>query len=196
MREYLGGTHPFIGNIGKLERTKEIRIETIIPASRLNLLLSAVRMAHPYEEPAFDIYPLVNKGKSCYIGRIGKLAQPEPARMVLRKIKRALGIQILTYAGPEDIVVEKVALCGGAGASFIGEAAAAGAQLYLTGDVKYHEAQDAVKRGMVIADGGHYGTEVISVPVLAQRLQNAAKERGWQVAFLTDATTKDISGHS
>ena len=172
-----GRDHPFIGNIGKLERTKEIRIETIIPASRLNLLLSAVRMAHPYEEPAFDIYPLVNKGKSCYIGRIGKLAQPEPARMVLRKIKRALGIQILTYAGPEDIVVEKVALCGGAGASFIGEAAAAGAQLYLTGDVKYHEAQDAVKRGMVIADGGHYGTEVISVPVLAQRLQNAAKER-------------------
>lgn len=191
----LAGTHPFIGNIGKLERTKEIRIETIIPASRLNLLLSAVRMAHPYEEPAFDIYPLVNKGKSCYIGRIGKLAQPEPARMVLRKIKRALGIQILTYAGPEDIVVEKVALCGGAGASFIGEAAAAGAQLYLTGDVKYHEAQDAVKRGMVIADGGHYGTEVISVPVLAQRLQNAAKERGWQVAFLTDPTTKDIFGH-
>ena len=100
---------------------------------------------------------------------------------------------LITYAGPEDIVVEKVALCGGAASLSWG--AVAGAQLYLTGDVKYHEAQDAVKRGMVIADGGHYGTEVISVPVLAQRLQNATKERGWQVAFLTDPTTKDIFGH-
>ena len=189
------GTSPFCGEIGELHKESEVRIETILPAFKKAAVIKALLATHPYEEPAFDIYPLVNKGKSCYIGRIGKLAQPEPARMVLRKIKRALGIQILTYAGPEDIVVEKVALCGGAGASFIGEAAAAGAQFYLTGDVKYHEAQDAVKRGMVIADGGHYGTEVISVPVLAQRLQNAAKERGWQVAFLTDPTTKDIFGH-
>ena len=121
--------------------------------------------------------------------------QPETARHVLRKIKRALNLQILTYAGNEDLVVKEVALCGGAGASFIADAAAAGAQLYLTGDVKYHEAQDAVKRGMVIADGGHYGTEIISIPVLAQRLQAAAKERDWQVCFQADPTSKDMFGH-
>ena len=191
----LSGTHPFIGAIGVLEKTPEVKVETIIPASRLNLLLSAVKMAHLYEEPAFDIYPLANQGKSDYLGRIGRLAQPESARMVLRKIKRALGIQILSYAGNEDTLVQKIAVCGGAGASFIREAKAAGAQLYLTGDVKYHEAQDAVKCGLVIADGGHYGTEIISVPVLAQRLQSAFNERGWQVSIVTDPTTRDIFGH-
>ncbi|WP_289001778.1 Nif3-like dinuclear metal center hexameric protein [uncultured Megasphaera sp.] len=189
------GTHPFIGTVGELEKTPEVRIETIIPASRLNLLLSAMKMAHPYEEPAFDIYPVDNEGTAYYCGRIGTLPQPETARHVLRKIKRALNLQILTYAGNEDLVVKEVALCGGAGASFIADAAAAGAQLYLTGDVKYHEAQDAVKRGMVIADGGHYGTEIISIPVLAQRLQAAAKERDWQVCFQADPTSKDMFGH-
>ena len=86
----LAGTHPFIGNIGKLEQTKEIRIETIIPASRLNLLLSAVRMAHPYEEPAFDIYPLVNEGKSQRSGG-SKTGLTEPVRMVSWENQTGLG---------------------------------------------------------------------------------------------------------
>lgn len=189
------GTHPYIGTVGSLEKTREVRIETIIPAQRLHLLLSAVKMVHPYEEPAYDIYPLKNEGKTYSLGRVGTVKQPEPARMVLRKIKRALGIQILTYAGNEDAIIRKIALCGGAGAEFMKEAKAASADLYLTGDVKYHEAQEAVKLGLVIADGGHFGTEIPSVPVLQERLQNVSREHGWSVSFMMDPTSRDIFNH-
>ena len=191
----LSGTHPFIGTPGVLEQTQEVRIETIVPESRLSLVLSAVKLAHPYEEPAIDIYPLVNKGRHYHLGRIGTLPEPETARIFLRKLKRNLGIQILTYAGDEDKVISKVAVCGGSGASFIGAAKKAGAQLYLTGDVKYHEAQEAVKAGLVIADGGHFGTENPSVEILARRLQSTGRERGWDVLWEADNKSRDIFKH-
>ena len=191
----LSGTHPFIGTIGNLERTPEIRIETIVPKNRLSLLLSAIKLAHPYEEPAIDIFPLANKGKEHFLGRVGTLANPETARIVLRKIKRALGIQILSYAGNEDMLIEKIALCGGGGASFIKDAKNAGAQLYLTGDVKYHEAQEAVKLGLVIADGSHFGTEIPSMTILANRLRAAARERNWNVIWDIDPVSHDIFKH-
>lgn len=75
------------------------------------------------------------------------------------------------------------------------EAKAASADLYLTGDVKYHEAQEAVKLGLVIADGGHFGTEIPSVPVLQERLQNVSREHGWSVSFMMDPTSRDIFNH-
>jgi len=191
----LAGTHPFIGAINRLEKTAEIRVETIIPESRLSLVVSAVKMVHPYEEPAFDIYPMVNKGKTYALGRIGSLNEPEEIRIVLRKIKRILHIQILSYAGNESLPIKKIALCGGAGASFLKQAKQAGADLYLTGDVKYHEAQEAVKLGMVIADGGHFGTERPSMVVLLQRLQAASIERNWEVVWKEDSTSCDIFKH-
>lgn len=189
------GTHPYIGTVGSLEKTPEVRIETIIPSSRLHLVLSAMKMVHPYEEPAYDVYPLKNEGKTYSLGRIGTVKQPEPARMMLRKIKRALGLQILTYAGSEDKVIGKIALCGGAGAEFMKDAKGAGADLYLTGDVKYHEAQEGVKMGLVIADGGHFGTEIPSVFILQERLQNVSREHGWSVSFMVDPTSCDIFNH-
>lgn len=191
----LTGTHPFIGEINKLERTGECRIETVIPKSRLALMMSAVRMVHPYEEPSFDIYPLANPGKTYTLGRIGSWPEEEPARIVLRKLKRQLGIQILSYAGNEDTLIHKIAVCGGAGASFLGQAKAAGAELYLTGDVKYHEAQEAVKKGLVIADGGHFGTEIGSMEILTQRLQEAGNKRNWNIEWTKDPTSCDIFKH-
>jgi putative NIF3 family GTP cyclohydrolase 1 type 2 len=91
--------------------------------------------------------------------------------------------------------IKKVALCGGAGASLLKQAKQAGADLYLTGDVKYHEAQEAVKLGIVIADGGHFGTERSSMTVLLQRLQTASIERNWEVAWKEDRTSCDIFKH-
>jgi dinuclear metal center YbgI/SA1388 family protein len=192
----LSGAHPYIGSIGNTEHPAEIRIETTVPEHRLDLVISALKVAHPYEEPAYDIYPLARaEGCQYSLGRIGTLPVAEPARLVLRKIKRLLGIQILSYAGDEDTVVEKIALCSGAGAEFISKAKQAGAQLYLTGDVRYHDAQQAVKEGLVIADGGHYGTEILSMPVLMKRLSSAAAERGWTISWCMDPTSQDVFCH-
>ena len=194
----LAGTHPFIGAINRLEKTAEIRVETIIPESRLSLVVSAVKMVHPYEEPAFDIYPMVNKGKTYALGRIGSLNEPEEIRIVLRKIKRILHIQILSYAGNESLPIKKIALCGGAGASFLKQAKQAGADLYLTGDVKYHavveKAKDLIiswhnKRVIVFCGKGNNGGDgfVIARHILAEGARVFVYVLGKDASYSTEA---------
>lgn len=186
------GTHPFIGTVGKLETTPEERIETIVPQHKLQAAIEAVMAVHPYEEPAYDIYPLANKGHQYAMGRVGTWPTPEPAGIVLQKIKRALKRDVLPFAGNIDAVVTKVALLGGAGAGFMKEAKAAGAQLYLTGDMRYHEAQEAVKLGLVAVDGGHFGTEHLVVSDLQERLRAAGRERKWNMECIGDPTSGDM----
>ncbi len=129
------------------------------------------------------------------LGRIGRYPVPRPAREILSRIKENLNLTVLPFAGDAEQLVDTVALCGGAAAEFMNEASAAGAQLYLTGDVKYHEAQEAVRQGLVIADGGHYGTEIPSIQGLCQRLQTAGQQRGWSVTWTVDPTSCDIFQH-
>lgn len=186
------GTNPYIGTVGQLETTPEERIETIVPQSILADVLKAVVAAHPYEEPAYDIYPMINKGHTFAMGRVGDWPTPEPAGIVLQKIKRTLKRQALSYAGDVDTMVSRVAVLGGAGASLMKEAKAAGAQLYLTGDVKYHDAQEAIKLGLVIVDGGHFGTEVPVVASLCKRLEKASLLKQWGIICLTDPTSSDM----
>lgn len=186
------GTHPFIGTIGTVETTPEERIETIVPQSLLSQVLQAMLAAHPYEEPAYDIYPLANKGHQYAMGRVGDWPTPEPAGIVMQKIKRLLNRTVLPYAGDADTIVSKVALLGGGGAGFMKQAKAAGAQLYLTGDLKYHDAQEAIKLGLVVADGGHFGTESPVVGSLCSRLEEANRKHQWQITCLTDLTSRDM----
>lgn len=186
------GTHPFIGSVGKVETVDEERIETIVPESRLPKVLNAMLAVHPYEEPAYDLYPLKNAGHPFMMGRIGDLPQPQPAMTVLQMIKKVLHRDALAYAGDTNVTVEKVALLGGGGAEFIGLAKQAGAQLYLTGDVKYHDAQEAVRQGIVVADGGHFGTEHPVVAEICRRLSEASEKYGWQIQCATDPTSQDM----
>ena len=186
------GARPFIGTVGKVETVAEVRIETIVPQGRLKETLREVVAAHPSEEPAYDIYPLANEGRRCAMGRVGLWPTPEPAGIVLQKIKRALRRDVLPFVGDVDTMVTKVALLGGAGAGFMKEAKGAGAQLYVTGDIKYHDAQEAVKLGLVAADGGHFGTEYPVVSDLLERLRAAGRERKWNVDCVGDPTSHDM----
>lgn len=187
------GTNPFIGEVGEVTTAKEERIETIVPKSKLSAVLQAMLAVHPYEEPAYDVYPLENKGHLCSMGRIGDWpAGPTKAIDVLHTIKEAFHLDVLPYAGDPNTIVSKVALLGGGGAGFIQLAKDAGADLYLTGDVKYHDAQLAVKLGIVVADGSHYGTEVPVVTDLQQRLQAVSAEKGWDVPVVVDPTKRDF----
>lgn len=186
------GAHPFIGSVGTAETVKEDRIETIVPQAKLDALLKAVLKVHPYEEPAYDIYPLANQGHQYAMGRVGLWPTPEPAGIVLQKIKRVLKRDVLPFAGDADTMVTKVALLGGAGAGFAKLARDAGAQLYLTGDVRYHDAQEAVKLGLVVADGGHFGTEYPVVSDLQERLRAAGREKKWAIECISDPTSRDM----
>ena len=88
-----------------------------------------------------------------------------------------------------------MAVLGGAGSEFASLAKAKGADLYLTGDLKYHEAQDASRLGLLIADGGHFYTERVIVPYLAERLRKAAQEKSWELEVLEDSGAEDIFSH-
>ena len=135
----LTGTHPYIGAVGQLERLTEVRIETIVPAEKLAKVLTAMLAVHPYEEVAYDLYKLANEGKKHYLGRMGELPELVNAMVALKVIKKAIGAVTVKVSGNLNRSVRTIALCGGAGAEFMVLAKEKGADLYITGDVKYHE---------------------------------------------------------
>ena len=177
----LEGTNPFLGEQGKLETADEIRLETIVPAEQANAVVTAMLAAHPYEEAAYDIYPVEQKGKKEGIGRIGELPEAVPFRTFAATLKEKLGLDAIRLVGDGDKLVKKVGLCTGAGSGFIALADAMGCDAYLTGDIKYHEAQEAVEKGLAVVDVTHYASEVLIVPVLQRKIAEAAKENGWAI---------------
>ena len=177
----LEGTDPFLGEQGKLEVADEIRLETIVPSEKVNGVVKAMISAHPYEEAAYDIYAVEQKGKTEGIGRIGELPEAMPFKDFAAMLKEKLGLDAIRLVGDGDKMVKKVGLCTGAGVSFTALAAAKGCDAYLTGDIKYHEAQDAIEKGIGVVDVTHYASEVLIVPVLQRKLTEAAKENGWDI---------------
>lgn len=168
----LEGTNPYIGRQGSLEKVEETRLETILPEEYIPRVLKAMQKAHPYEEVAYDLYPLANEGEKAGLGRVGRLSQPMNLAQFIRLVQAKLGIPLVKYCGDLDTVVEKIALCGGSGASLISQAAFAGAKVYLTADIKYHEAQEALAQGLAIVDGGHFATERPVIAVLGEYLRS------------------------
>ena len=172
----LEGSSPFIGQKGKLEEVAETRIETIIRKADLGKTLEKIMEYHPYEEPAYDIYPLENRADKYGYGRIGDI-EPLTMEELASLTKRLLGISHVRVYGNSTSKISRLALCGGAGSDFIGEAAHKGAQVYITGDIKYHDAQMAHEKGLILIDGSHYGTERIILPVIKNKLDEVAGER-------------------
>ena len=164
---------------------------TILPESRLPQTVEAMLKVPPYEEPAYDIYRLQNRGHQWSMGRIGEWDKPLPGLRALAYVRSRLGLSVLRYSGCTDRMVSTVAVLGGAGAEFAEAARKAGADLYVTGDVKYHEARDIAASGLLLADGGHFATEKGIIPVMAARLNRAAEQQGWDVHFEQDPTASD-----
>lgn len=183
------GTSPFIGETGKLERVQEIRLETIVPAALRNRVIQAMIKAHPYEEVAYDVYPLQNEGASHGFGRIGKLPAPVSLAEFASRVKDALSAAQLKIVGDRDKVIKKVAVCGGAGAALIKPSVFAGADVLVTGDLKYHEAQEAAALGLAVIDAGHDVTEQVVIPVLCDYLEKKIAEAGYEDVSVMPATT-------
>lgn len=188
----MAGSQPFLGSEGKLETTAECRIETVFPAAQQKKIIRALLNVHPYEEPAYDLYPLKNTGTVFSLGRMGELSEPMPLKDFAKKVQQSLPTGVLRYVSAGERLVKKVALCSGSGAEFISKAAFMGADVYLTGDVRYHEAQKARECGMHLIDAGHFGTEMPVVEVLAQYLRQESQRGGWNVEIQTDTDSKDI----
>ena len=174
------------------DATDEAKLECNVPAALLASVLAKVQEI--CGDIHYDVYTLENHGYKEYMGRIGNLPAPMSGKAALSYIKEKLGIPVLRYAGNPNITISRVAVLGGAGNEFAALAKAKGADLYLTGDLKYHEAQDASRLGLLIADGGHFYTERVIVPALAKRLRTYAAEHGWEIEVIEDSRAEDIFG--
>ncbi len=175
--------NPAIGEKGKLESVNEIRLEVLVDAWKLNKVVSALISAHPYEEPAYDIYVLKNKNVNYGEGAIGELEKELPEKEFLNLVAQKLKIPVLRYAKGKSRKIKKVAVCGGTCASLLGVAVASGADAFVTADVKYHEFQDGEGK-ILFVDAGHYETEVTVLDEVKKRLNALFVSRNEKVGVI------------
>jgi dinuclear metal center YbgI/SA1388 family protein len=161
--------NPAVGARGVREVASELKLEFLVHTPNERAVLNAVRAAHPYEEVAFDIFPLVNDHQGVGSGMVGELDVPISEAEFLGMLKKVFGLHMVRHTRPLGRPVQRVALCGGSGAFLIGKAKAHGADAYITGDVKYHEFFDADGR-LLLADIGHYGGEQFTMHLIQRRL--------------------------
>jgi dinuclear metal center YbgI/SA1388 family protein len=167
------GTNPTVGASGRLEETPEVRLETVVPQERVEAVLAALRASHPYEEPAFDLNQLAAPPENIGQGRIGFLQQPTDRREIFERIKRDLQLDHLLIAGPTEGKIETAAVCAGACGEFLSDAIAGGAQLYLTGEMRHHDALRAASAGVTVVCTLHSNSERLALKRLVQRLAAA-----------------------
>lgn len=166
----LEGSDPHIGSKDKLEVVEELKLEFVVEKSKLKYVLDAVLEAHPYEEVAYDIYRLENEVESMGYGGIGTIEREQSLIDFAKSAKEKLQCSEVRVYGDLEQKIKIVAFCGGSGASFIGSVAGK-ADVYVTGDIKYHDAQKAKEEGLALIDAGHFGTEHIIVDYLANFLR-------------------------
>lgn len=152
------GAKPAIGTIGNDTFVEEDKLEMIFPVSLQKKIIKTLFQFHPYEEPAFDIIKLENPDYHIGLGRIGSLKEPMELIDFLKFSKLQLQLDVVKYSGKINRKIQKVAVCGGGGASYVADALAMGADIYLTGDIKYHDFFIPENR-MVVADIGHFEGE-------------------------------------
>ena len=158
------GCNPFCGKVGELHKENETRIDTIMPAYLKNRVLSALLKAHPYEEPAYDIYPLKNSWSSVGLGVVGDLPCEVDEKQFLCEVKQKFNVGSVRHTSLSGNKVKRVALCGGSGASFADVAISAGAQVYITGEARYHDLFNYDGR-ILFAVIGHYESEQFTMDI-------------------------------
>jgi dinuclear metal center YbgI/SA1388 family protein len=181
----LQGAKPFLGEIGKREYAEESRIEVLLRKGDMHAAIKSLNAVHPYEEPAFDLYPLLNKGKVAGMGRIGALPEPLTLADFALMVKERLSPNGVRFVGDAERLVRKIALCGGSGASLLREARNQGAEVLVTGDVKYHEAREAEEFGLALVDAGHFATELPMILGLKKLLGGELAKKGYEAEITT-----------
>lgn len=182
---------PFVGKVGKVERAQEIRLEMLCETWKVDSVLAAMIKAHPYEEVAYDVYPLVNRNTEYGLGAIGSFNKPLSTNNFLKFVANKLNTGPLRFSqGPASI--RRVAVCGGSGSKLINEAVDQGADAMVTADVKYHTFQEFEGK-ILLVDAGHYETEHHVLPVVENKIREILKKGKSSVkVFITEHTTNPV----
>ena len=166
------GAAPVVGEAGEENRVPEVRLEMIAPRARIQAVVAALSAAHPYEEPAFDLYPVT--ANLPMVGRVGMLAETVSAGRFADRVSEALDVGAVRWEAMDTDRVAAVAVAPGSGGSFLPAAAGAGADLIVTGDVSHHQMAQARHLGLGVIDPGHAATEAPGVARLAELVAAAA----------------------
>jgi dinuclear metal center YbgI/SA1388 family protein len=189
----LSEADPFIGKRGELERVEEVRIETVYPSGIEKSVIKAMNEAHPYEEVAFDIYPVEQSPLRKGLGRIGELNEEMTLEAFARYVKEKLEANGARMVGKSDAKVKKVAVLGGDGNKYIHHAKRMGADVYVTGDLYFHTAHDAMMIGLNVVDPGHYAEQIMKNGV-AKKLTAMCRKKKYNVAvFPSDTNTNPFT---
>ncbi|MGN7476598.1 Nif3-like dinuclear metal center hexameric protein [Solibacillus silvestris] len=179
----LEGADPAVGEIGELHVEHEEKIEVVFPQSMKNKVLKAMLNNHPYEEPAYDLFTMDVATNEQGLGRIGKLKEPMTLKEFAEFVKAQLDVPCLRVVGELNHIVRKVAVIGGDGNKYIKTAKFAGADVFVTGDIGFHMAQDAEVNGLNIVDPGHH-VEKVMIKGVAEKMAALCNEKKLPVKFI------------
>jgi len=182
------GATPFSGEINTLSVATEKRLEVLVPVWKVAEVMRALRGSHPYEEIAYEVLVLDNTNADTGSGLIGEFETRVSLAEFMERVKAAFGNSALRYSGKLDKSINKVAVCGGSGAFLIPAAESAGADVYLTGDIKYHDWFDAPS-SLALVDCGHYESEQYTPNLLAEIIQ---KKFPTFAVFIAETNTNPV----
>jgi dinuclear metal center YbgI/SA1388 family protein len=182
-------SNPSIGRKGEFVKTPEIKLEVIVDSWNLSKVISAVKETHPYEEPAYDIIPLENLSVNYGIGAVGNLKQSLKRNDFLKHVSENLKSSSLRFSdlSGKNKMISSVAVCGGSGSEYFDDAVSAGADAFITADVKYHAFQEAGEKILMI-DAGHYETEIFSLNEVKKKLDGFLREKKIKVLKFSGST--------
>lgn len=177
---------PFIGKLNEISQVNEIRIETVVPRKDLKSVIEHIRENHPYETMAYDIYPLLlfesgvaSEGSG--LGRVGELEKKRELTSFALDIKEKLGLKSVRVTGKQNLIVTRAAVCAGSGSSLMNDFFSSGAQVFISGDLRYHEARAVEAADLGLIDIGHFASEHLVLEVIAERLNKILSEDGFDV---------------
>ncbi|MGN6299926.1 MAG: Nif3-like dinuclear metal center hexameric protein [Angustibacter sp.] len=191
------GAAPAVGEVGRAAQVTETRVEMVLPRRRRHDVVRAMRLAHPYEEPAFDVLELADEGRGSGIGRVGSLAQPVTLDQFARLVAQALPftVQGVRVSGDKDALVQRIAVLGGAGDDQFDAARASGADVFVTADLRHHPASEAREHAAggrpFLVDVSHWASEWPWLAGCESRLVADLGEQGSTVETRVSTTRTD-----
>lgn len=174
-------SHPVVGEAGSLTVLPEVAINVIVDSNHKQAVIEAMKAAHPYEEVAYEVFAMHEPNMGRTLGRVGELPESMDFESFREHIQESLPHANVRFGGIKKETVKIVALCSGGGAEFIKNAIKADA--YVTGDLKYHDAQLAKELGVLVVDAGHFGTEEIVADGIRDYLMNQSAESNWGITI-------------
>jgi dinuclear metal center YbgI/SA1388 family protein len=191
----LPGAQPFRGEAGQLSRVEESRLEVLVPESLLPAALTLLKQTHPYEEVAYDLYPVRHPGTPLGLGRIGAWPEPRPFSQVIVALKEIFAVETVQVWGRPPQHVQRLALCSGSGGDLLADALSRGAHIYLTGEVRHHQVPPGAPEDFAVVAVGHFASEVVFMEPWAQQLREMFREAGLGLEVMVAATQPPPCGY-